>query len=59
VACLEEDLNGENKAKRSYASVDDYIASRANAQQPADCRELMAQPTSYTLYPTQPLDKST
>ena len=31
----------ENKTKPSGASVDDYIASRANAQQHADCRELM------------------
>src|SRR4029078_10357177 len=28
--------------KPTEASVDDYIASRANAQQQADCRELMA-----------------
>jgi len=32
----------ENKTKPTDASVDDYIASRANAQQQADCRELMA-----------------
>src|SRR5687767_704023 len=32
----------ENKTKRTDASVGDYIASRANAQQRADCRELMA-----------------
>jgi len=31
----------ENKTKPTDASVDDYIASRANAQQQADCRELM------------------
>ena len=31
----------ENKTKRNDASVADYIASRANAQQRADCRELM------------------
>jgi hypothetical protein len=31
-----------NKTKPTQASVDDYIASRANAQQHADCRELMA-----------------
>jgi hypothetical protein len=31
----------ENKTKPTDASVDDYIASRANAQQRADCRELM------------------
>ena len=32
----------ENKTKPTGASVKDYIASRANAQQRADCRELMA-----------------
>jgi hypothetical protein len=32
----------ENKTKPTDASVDDYIASRANAQQAADCRALMA-----------------
>ena len=32
----------ENKTKPTDASVDAYIASRANAQQRADCRELMA-----------------
>lgn len=32
----------ENKTKPTDASIDDYIASRANAQQQADCRELMA-----------------
>jgi hypothetical protein len=31
----------ENKTKPTDASVDDYIASRADAQQRADCRELM------------------
>ena len=31
-----------NKTKQTDASVDDYIASRATAQQHADCRELMA-----------------
>lgn len=31
-----------NKTKATDASVEDYIASRANAQQHADCRELMA-----------------
>ena len=30
------------KTKANNASVADYIASRANAQQQADCRELMA-----------------
>jgi len=32
----------ENKTKATDASVADYIASRANTQQQADCRELMA-----------------
>ena len=32
----------ENKTKPTDASVEDYIASKANAQQRADCRELMA-----------------
>jgi hypothetical protein len=32
----------ENKTQPTDASVDDYIASRASAQQQADCRELMA-----------------
>jgi hypothetical protein len=32
----------ENKTKPTGASVEDYIASRANAQQRTDCRELMA-----------------
>ena len=32
----------ENKTKPTDASVDEYLASRANAQQAADCRELMA-----------------
>jgi len=32
----------DNKTKPTRASVGDYIASRANAQQRADCRELMA-----------------
>ena len=31
----------ENKTKRTNASVANYIASKANAQQRADCRELM------------------
>src|SRR6185369_9495913 len=31
----------ENKTKPTDASVDDYIASRANEQQYADCRKLM------------------
>lgn len=32
----------ETKTKFTGASVDDYIASRANEQQHADCRQLMA-----------------
>jgi hypothetical protein len=32
----------ENKTKPTDASVDAYIASKANAQQQADCRALMA-----------------
>ena len=32
----------ENKTKLTDISIDDYIASRANARQKADCRELMA-----------------
>ncbi len=32
----------ENKTKPTDASVEDYIAARANAQQRTDCRELMA-----------------
>src|SRR5215210_5036357 len=32
----------ENKTKPTDASVEDYIASRANEQQGTDCRELMA-----------------
>lgn len=31
----------ENKTKATGASVEDYLAARANAQQHADCRELM------------------
>ncbi len=31
----------ENKTKPTDSSVEDYIASRANAQQSTDCRELM------------------
>ncbi len=31
----------ENKTKPTDASVEDYLASRANEQQLADCRELM------------------
>jgi len=32
----------ENKTKPTEASVEDYIASKANERQQADCRELMA-----------------
>ena len=32
----------ENKTKPTGASVEDYIASKANEQQHADCQELMA-----------------
>jgi hypothetical protein len=32
----------ENKTKPTDASVEDYIASRANEQQRSDCQELMA-----------------
>lgn len=32
----------ENKTKRTGASIADYIASRANEKQRADCRQLMA-----------------
>ena len=32
----------ENKTKPTDASVEDYIASRANEQQRSDCLELMA-----------------
>ncbi len=32
----------ENKTRPTDASVEDYIASRANEQQRTDCRELMA-----------------
>jgi hypothetical protein len=32
----------ENKTRPTDASVEDYIASRANEQQRADCRELMS-----------------
>ncbi len=32
----------ENKTQPTAASVEDYIASRANTQQQADCQELMA-----------------
>lgn len=35
-------MTAENKTKPTNASVAEYIASRANDQQRADCRELMA-----------------
>ena len=41
----------ENKTKRTGASVDDYIASRASEQQYDDCRELMALFKSVTRQP--------
>jgi hypothetical protein len=41
----------ENKTKPTVASVEDYIASRANPQQTADCRELMALFTRVTGQP--------
>jgi hypothetical protein len=41
----------ENKTKPTGASIEDYIASRANAQQAADCRELMAMLKKVTRQP--------
>jgi len=41
----------ENKTKPTDASVEDYIASRANAQQRADCQELMAMLQKVTRQP--------
>ena len=41
----------ENKTKPTDASVEDYIASRANAQQRTDCRELMALFKKVTRHP--------
>lgn len=38
----------ENKTKPTGASVDDYIASRANEQQLVDCRQLMELLTKVT-----------
>lgn len=38
----------ENKTRPTDASVEDYIAARANAQQRADCRDLMALLTKVT-----------
>ena len=38
----------ENKTKPTDASVEDYITSRANAQQRTDCRELMVLFTKVT-----------
>ena len=32
----------ENKTKPTHASVEDYIASRANEEQRADCKALMS-----------------
>ena len=42
-----------NKTKPTDASVDEYIASRANEQQAADCRELMAMLKSVTRQPAK------
>jgi len=41
----------ENKTKPTDASVEDYIASRANAQQRTDCRELMVLFKKVTRHP--------
>lgn len=41
----------KNKTKPTGASVKDYVASRANEQQRADVRELMALLKSITKYP--------
>ena len=41
----------ENKTKRTGASVEDYIASRANEQQRSDCRELMTLLEMVTRHP--------
>ena len=41
----------ENKTKPTDASVEDYIASRANEQQRSDCQELMALLTKITRQP--------
>jgi hypothetical protein len=41
----------ETKTKPTAASVEDYIASRANAQQRADCRELMVLLEKVTRHP--------
>lgn len=43
----------KNKTEPTAASVDDYIASRANAQQAADCRALMAMLTRLTGEPAK------
>ena len=41
----------ENKTKPTDGSVEDYIASRANAQQRTDCRDLMALFRKVTRHP--------
>ena len=41
----------ENKTRPTDASVEDYIASRATAQQRTDCRELMALLKKVTRHP--------
>lgn len=43
----------ENKTKPSDASIEAYIASRANEQQPADCRVLIALLERITRQPPQ------
>ena len=43
----------ENKTKPTGASIDDYIASRANEQQRTDCRELMSLLSKVTKQPAK------
>lgn len=43
----------ENKTKPTGASVEDYIASRADERQRSDCRELMAMLRSVTRQPAK------
>jgi hypothetical protein len=42
VGAPEETPVAENKTKATEASIDDYIASRANGEQRADCKALMS-----------------
>jgi Domain of unknown function (DU1801) len=44
-------LNAESKTRPTDASVEDYIATRANAQQRTDCRQLMALLKKVTRHP--------